>query len=151
MFLPYWPLSSPSLLKPGTEVSNPGMVMAIYLSLADKLREYFEADDENPDFSRFDHVLAYAEKYTITPQGPSKNDELIKAIEEDWTDAVKLFAPSADRGNWPRPPKLMPETRGRFSSYRRRLWVSIVPGASSTASGRKARSARRKWTPLNKA
>ncbi|KAL6233293.1 hypothetical protein BDW75DRAFT_215624 [Aspergillus navahoensis] len=92
---------SRDLLKPDSEVKNVGMVMSLYLSLADELRDYFESDDDGePDLSRFDHyILAYAKKYNIKLQGPSKTDELVKAIEDE-DDEIKLPAPSADPWEW---------------------------------------------------
>ncbi|KAL5001005.1 hypothetical protein BDV10DRAFT_25525 [Aspergillus recurvatus] len=107
---------SRDFLKPDSEVKSLGMVMALYLSLAEERRQYFESgDDGQPNFSRFDHyVLAYAKNYRTKLQGPSKTDEFVKAIEEDEDDEIKPPALLLTRVNGLRLRKLMPKSTVRF-------------------------------------
>ncbi|KAL4876672.1 hypothetical protein BJY04DRAFT_140220 [Aspergillus karnatakaensis] len=73
-------LETKSLLKPESEVKNLGFVMALYMELADDLREYNCLNEEptkgfNP--AQIDaYVLAYAKKYHIKLHGPSKMNSL---------------------------------------------------------------------------
>ncbi|KAL5043050.1 hypothetical protein BDW71DRAFT_188819 [Aspergillus fruticulosus] len=142
---------SRNLLKPDSEVKNVGMVMALYLSLADELREYFESDDDGqPDFSRFDHyILAYAKKYNMELQGPSKTDELVEAIEDE-DDEVKLPAPSADPWNWDKAYKTYAKEYGAISMIQKKGMGGDSFDITSWTSARRKQYSFSKKDPLGK-
>ncbi|KAL3471857.1 hypothetical protein BJX99DRAFT_262888 [Aspergillus californicus] len=98
-------LESQKLLKPDPEVKNLGVIMSLYLQLADELRQNSllsedDADGETFDPSHFDaYVLAYGKKYQIKLQGPSDLDKLVRKIEES-NEEIKLPRSSADPWRW---------------------------------------------------
>ncbi|KAL4790687.1 hypothetical protein BDV19DRAFT_330387 [Aspergillus venezuelensis] len=97
--------ASKGLLKPDSEVKNLGFVMALYLPLAQDLRDSGcledDRDDGTFDFFAFDsYIVAYAKKYQIKLQGVSNIDESVKEIENAEFESFKLPARGADPWKW---------------------------------------------------
>ncbi|KAL2867209.1 uncharacterized protein BJX67DRAFT_107911 [Aspergillus lucknowensis] len=98
-------LEARGLLKPDSEVRNLGVIMALYLPMADELGDVFDYDSDVFDSLSFDaYILAYAKKYHIKLHGPSNLTELVSKIEDEFEGEDELQselpAPSADPWKW---------------------------------------------------
>jgi hypothetical protein len=116
-------MESRNLLEPGSDVQDLGVVVRLYLSLANELRRDCDEPclDESFDVSRFDaYVVAYAKKHQLHLKDPSNIGKLMENFEDEGDDetreSIELPPCSADPWKWRAAHEAYAANYGKISS-----------------------------------